>query len=213
MGLRGLVRAMSRNLDDYVDVATRVAQFYKQHPEGAIRSEVYFDDGKVVRVRGSVYRKVTDEHPSGVGHAEEVRGSGPVNKTSALENCETSAWGRALAAAGLEVRKGIASREEIEQAKAEENRQATTNGNVAEHLAASVDLSIVKGIREKLADSDISADEVGLLLVAVGVEDIALATLLTEEKITRGEAKHAASLLTDEQAQAVLAAVDTRGQP
>jgi len=37
----------------------------------------------------------------GTGHAEEIRGQGPVNRTSALENCETSAIGRALAAIGL----------------------------------------------------------------------------------------------------------------
>jgi len=43
-----------------------------------------------------------------------------VNTTSALENCETSAWGRALAAAGFEVTKGIASREEM----AKVNRQS-----------------------------------------------------------------------------------------
>ncbi len=179
---------MSRSLDDYVDVATRVAQFYKQHPEGAIRSEVYFDDGKVVRVRGSVYRKVTDEHPSGVGHAEEVRGSGPVNKTSALENCETSAWGRALAAAGLEVRKGIASREEIEQAKAEENRQATTNGNVAEHLAASVApmgekaQASLTALHEQFVEGDGDLQRLNLKLAEIGADTFADALELDRQR-------------------------------
>jgi hypothetical protein len=116
-------RNQQRNLDDYITVAERVEAFYKKFPEGSIQSEVIFDDGKRILLRAKAYRNQEDSRP-GVGHAEEIRGLGPVNQTSAVENCETSAWGRAIAALGFEVKKGteIASREEMEQADAERVR-------------------------------------------------------------------------------------------
>jgi hypothetical protein len=110
------------NLDDYVTVAERVERFYKEHPDGSLQTEILHDDGKRVVMRARAFRSPQDQMP-GIGHAEEIRGQGMVNKTSALENCETSAWGRAIAALGFEVTKGIASREEVEQAQAEEQRQ------------------------------------------------------------------------------------------
>jgi hypothetical protein len=103
-----------RSLDDYVDVATRIQEFYALYPEGSLRATLIEDDGKRVVMQAKAYRSPADPLPA-IGHAEEIRGEGMVNKTSAVENCETSAWGRALAALGLEVRKGIASRQEMEK--------------------------------------------------------------------------------------------------
>lgn len=104
------------DLDAYVPVAERVAQFRKDHPMWGLLSEVASDDGQRIRIRAWV----TDETglTVAVGHAEEVRGQGFVNRTSALENAETSAWGRALANLGYSVDRGIASREEMQQAAA-----------------------------------------------------------------------------------------------
>lgn len=50
------------------------------------------------------------------GFANEVRGSSFINKTSYIENCETSAWGRALANLGIGVSTSIASAEEVAMA-------------------------------------------------------------------------------------------------
>lgn len=52
-----------------------------------------------------------------VGHAQEIVGEGYINKTSALENCETSAVGRACAMAGIGVIDDIASSDEVEKDK------------------------------------------------------------------------------------------------
>lgn len=104
---------MARNLDDYVPVSERITQFYAEHPEGSLRSEIITIDDKRVVMRAFAFRTPDDPAPA-VGHAEELRGDGPVNKTSAVENCETSAWGRAIAALGFEVKRGIASREEMQ---------------------------------------------------------------------------------------------------
>ena len=67
--------------------------------ECGIDTQIVVNDGQRVVVKATV----TDHngHVIGAGTAEEIRGQGHVNKTSALENCETSAIGRALASIGL----------------------------------------------------------------------------------------------------------------
>ncbi len=125
-------------LADYVTVNQRVALFHAVKERGhAIRTRCVYDDGKTIRFVACAHYDPTiacrlAEDPQlrgcclnadGTGWAEEVRGAGYVNKTSALENCETSAVGRALAQAGIAVEKSIASREEVEQAQAERERQ------------------------------------------------------------------------------------------
>ncbi len=68
-----------------------------------------------VLVRAEVYRLSDDALPAATGHAFEVRSEGYVNKTSYIENAETSAVGRALALLGYEIKRGVASREEMQK--------------------------------------------------------------------------------------------------
>jgi len=83
----------------YKTVAERVSEFRAEYKlEYAIRSEI-IDAGQNVQMKASIVDKEGFEVAT--GFAEEVRGSTNINKTSALENCETSAIGRALAAFGL----------------------------------------------------------------------------------------------------------------
>jgi len=67
--------------------------------ECGVETEILVDDGQRVVVRAII--RTVDGSIVGSGMAEEIRGQGNVNKTSALENCETSAVGRALASIGL----------------------------------------------------------------------------------------------------------------
>lgn len=84
----------------YLKVVERVNLFrYHYGMSYSIESEVVVDDGKRVLMVASV--KDNDGRVVGQGYAEEIRNAGPVNKTSAIENCETSAIGRALANIGL----------------------------------------------------------------------------------------------------------------
>jgi hypothetical protein len=84
----------------YTMVQDRVLEWRKvfgcQH---GVSTAIIKDDGNIVQVQATI----TDDQGRvlGSGLAEEVRGSSAVNKTSALENCETSALGRALASLGL----------------------------------------------------------------------------------------------------------------
>ena len=88
----------------YVTVATRVEIFRKHFGErGAISTDVLHQDDHrvVVRAEISIHKPDSEKWVLATGHAEEYRGDGYINKTSAMENCETSAVGRALSAAGL----------------------------------------------------------------------------------------------------------------
>lgn len=114
------------NPDEYVQVNERLELFRKEHPEwGLVSTLDHYDDSRVV-VRAVVTNEQGREVASGL--AEEVRDSSPVNKTSAVENCETSAWGRALANLGYEVKRSIASREEMEKAQRLENPKPERTG-------------------------------------------------------------------------------------
>lgn len=87
--------------NEYHTVAHRVGEFRKEYPikdKWCIRTWLVNDDGDRVVVQAAICD--ADDHVVANGMAEEVRGSSMINKTSALENAETSAIGRALAAAG-----------------------------------------------------------------------------------------------------------------
>jgi hypothetical protein len=101
------------NLDDYETVEERLVKFWKDHKDGLISTELLTSSATQFIVKASIYRTKDDIKPWTTGLAEEtVQGRG-VNATSALENCETSAIGRALANAGYATKGKRASREEM----------------------------------------------------------------------------------------------------
>lgn len=106
------------DMRDYVDVATRIAAFKEKHPEGSLQSEIVELSDRRVVVKAFAYRDKDDTRP-GTGHAaERIPGATPYTAGSELMVCETSAWGRAIAALGFEVKRGIATTEEVEAAQA-----------------------------------------------------------------------------------------------
>ena len=110
-------------LSNYVEVNVRVERFYEKFPNGRITTQLLSWENSVVVMKAEVYRDLNDAVPSATGHAYEKEGSSFINKTSALENCETSAVGRALALLGFEIKKSIASKEEVENAKLNQSNQ------------------------------------------------------------------------------------------
>lgn len=84
---------------EYQTVALRVQKFREAHPGWSLTSEVLFRDADCVVMKSII----ADEtgRVLATGHAEEYRKSSQINGTSALENAETSAHGRALAALGI----------------------------------------------------------------------------------------------------------------
>ena len=110
---------MSR--DDYIEVSERIRIFTEQYPTGSLQSDwgmVERDGEQWLAVKAYAYRYPDDVRP-GIGHAwEPVPGRSPFTKGSELMVGETSAWGRALAAIGIAVHRGIASGNEIRTAQA-----------------------------------------------------------------------------------------------
>ena len=87
----------SFNLQDYETVEDRLVKFWSDNPNGRIETSlVHFGGGQFI-VQAFVYRNADDPNPTTTGFAEETVSNRGVNQTSALENCETSAIGRALA--------------------------------------------------------------------------------------------------------------------
>ncbi len=83
---------------EYQTVALRVQKFREAHPDWELSTEIIKADDVVVIMQARIYN--ADGKCISTGHAEEFRTSSQINSTSALENAETSAIGRALAAAG-----------------------------------------------------------------------------------------------------------------
>jgi hypothetical protein len=104
------------NLDNYETVEDRLIKFWSDHPNGRIATQmVHYDDNKVVFRAEIYFDRDKDQHPISTGYAEEIRGASPVNKTSHLENGETSAIGRGLANCGYATKGARPSREEMEK--------------------------------------------------------------------------------------------------
>ena len=139
MSDNGIVNIHGKN---YQTVAKRVADFRAKWNDCPLITEV-ISSGDVVVV------KATIKNPEGVvmstGYAEEVRGSTNINKTSALENCETSAVGRALAFFGLGGTE-IASANEVSDAIIKQAKDQVAeyfklyNGCLSRNMADVVDI-------------------------------------------------------------------------
>lgn len=115
---------------DYIQVDARIQEFYAKYPEGRLQSELVdwtvTDRGQIttrsgkqdvlvgyVVMKALAFRTPDDPLP-GIGYSSMLMPGGtPYTRNSEIENAETSAWGRAIAACGIEVRRGIATADEI----------------------------------------------------------------------------------------------------
>ena len=142
----------------YADVANRVKAFRKLYPNGCILTKVIsIDNGVCV-----MCAECRDEHGSIVatGHAYEKEDSSFINKTSYIENCETSAVGRALGFVGIGVDNDIASAQEVLNA---EQQQA------AEKPITKI---MVKALEEKCKSDDVDMSIILQLCKVEKFEDI-----------------------------------------
>ena len=119
------------NLDDYETVEDRLIKYWKDNPNGRILTKLLENSPSRFIVEAAVFRDSDAAQPWATGLAEEtVQGRG-VNATSALENCETSAIGRALANAGYATKGKRPTREEMGKVAA----RATADQAIAEAKA------------------------------------------------------------------------------
>ena len=106
---------------DYIPVNERIKEFRAKHQNYSLVSEIInlTEDSCIIKA------SILDENGivKATGFAQEDRTSSMVNKTSFVENCETSAWGRALGNFGIGIDVSIASAEEVTIAIAKQEKQ------------------------------------------------------------------------------------------
>lgn len=100
---------------EYIEVNQRVKAFRMLYPNGVIETELLSNENGVVIFKAII--RDDEMKILGTGTAYEKENSTFINKTSYIENCETSAVGRALAFCGIGIDASIASKEEVENAK------------------------------------------------------------------------------------------------
>jgi hypothetical protein len=101
------------NLADYETVEVRLEKFIKDYADFRISTELEVCEKDRYVVKAYLYKTASDSVAWATGYAEEKITDRGVNSTSALENCETSAIGRALANAGYAAKGKRPSREEM----------------------------------------------------------------------------------------------------
>jgi hypothetical protein len=106
---------------EYKTVALRIEEFRKKHPDFTIQTELVEANDMLVVMKATISM---GPQVIATGYAEEVRTASKINRTSALENAETSAVGRALAFFGLGGSE-IASADEVANAISQQNNQAS----------------------------------------------------------------------------------------
>ena len=122
---------MAYKVDDYVQVNERIEKFYEKYPNGRIENTVIELTDARVTVKSAAFRDAQDTLPAGEGHSfMAIPGTTNFTRGSELENTETSAVGRALAFMGFEVKKSIASAQEV-QNKSAGSDPAGASGAVA----------------------------------------------------------------------------------
>lgn len=118
---------MAFNLEDYETVEERLEKFWKEYPDGRIETELLEASANRFIVLARIYRTEADQRYWTSGLAFEVISDRGVNATSALENAETSAIGRALANAGFATKGKRASRSEMSKVAANKFEKRVEN--------------------------------------------------------------------------------------
>lgn len=142
----------------YVMVKDRIAAFREICPDGSIVTEMIEKTADEVTFRATVADG--DGSVLAIAHANEMRTSSQVNRTSYVENCETSAIGRAIAAAtGIGIEDSFASAEEVRN---------------AQQAQAEMGMLITDDDANKL--TELLGDRLPKALAYYGVEDVHLLT-------------------------------------
>lgn len=137
-------------MDNYEPVAERIAKFWEKY-DGRIHTEIVLINETEVVIKASIYTNKDDTRPASIDFAQETRNSSSINKTSFIENCATSAIGRALATLNFQPKKdGKVIRPSREEMKKVAPKPVTDFSTRLAFLTAQKDLD---GLRELYKDA------------------------------------------------------------
>ena len=155
---------------EYKTVALRIEEFRKKHPDFTIQTELVEANETLVVMKATISM---GPQVISTGYAEEVRTASKINRTSALENAETSAVGRALAFFGLGGSE-IASADEVANAINQQNSQPAIdelNWLIAHNEACSRNLSSIYFVKEYLDLDDPKWESAAEAFLEISTED------------------------------------------
>ena len=135
---------------DYAEVNQRIKAFRMVYPEGTINTEIISLENGVCTMKATA---MNEGKILGTGFAQEKEGSTFINKTSYIENCETSAVGRALGMCGFGIDTSVCSAEELQNALNNQNKPETKSKPKIEYATEEQIAKLTKeyqGKREKL---------------------------------------------------------------
>ena len=160
---------MAFNINDYETVESRLEKFIVDFPDFRIDTELVAHTPTRFIVRAAVYRTYLDSVPFATGLAYEDITDRGVNQTSALENCETSAIGRALANCGYAAKGKRPSQSEMAKV-------ATGNAESIKPMygkAGSKSAAMEMALRQDIKDNPWTAPEAKDEPIQWSVEDVA----------------------------------------
>ena len=134
----------------YVEVKERIKHFREHFKDWSLTSELLeLTDDRCV-IKATISNEQDRVIASGIAY--ETKGSSFINKTSFVENCETSAWGRALGNLGIGVDTSIASAEEIQYAKAQDKPKKLPKSKLDDGQLQAMIVAIGKGQGDKVKE-------------------------------------------------------------
>ena len=141
-----LVNQMSFDISQYETVDERLHKFKELYPNSRVFTELVAYSNEQYIVKAFIYKDADDINPLATGYAEERVGSSPVNRNSALENCETSSLGRALANAAISAKGKRPSATEMEKSERVTGQSTHIGGQPFSNQATEKQIGFVKTI-------------------------------------------------------------------
>ena len=140
----------------YVEVNERLKYFRSNYPNYSLTSKITHIDSEMVVVQSDILDP--EGNVKATGHAHEEKGANYINKTSYVENCETSSWGRCLANFGIGIDESVASAQELQMAISKDNKPST-NGVVKKKMTIEIYQAMMKSIKD--GSKDLVVDHMG----------------------------------------------------
>lgn len=127
---------------EYAEVNQRIKAFRMLYPQGSIITEMAENKDGICIFRALI--KDTEGHILGTGTAYEKENSSFINKSSYIENCETSAVGRALGMAGFGIDTSVASAEEVANAITQQDSEKLIDKKMVASLNKAIENAKIK---------------------------------------------------------------------